>query len=164
MASLMFFGNSKLYFKWSWNVCVRSTNRKVEKKQNTRAFEPHVGENIKLNVICLCWGVSHQAVVVPIRGHGSRRADSLPTQPLPTNCYCDKSHLNKYAGYLRGSSYFELNSTAWILPVSLQLNTAKQLVMQATRCGSFVLFDLKESSMSKPAQLITARMHHVQFS
>lgn len=104
MASLMFFGNSKLYFKWSWNVSVRSTNRKVEKKKNTRAFEPHVGENIKLNVICSCWGVSHQAVVVPIRGRGSQRADSLPTQPLPTNCYCDKSHLNKYAGYLRGSS------------------------------------------------------------
>lgn len=133
---------------------------KLKKKtKNTHVFEPHVGENIKLNVICSCWGVSHQAVVVPIRGRGSQRADSLPTQPLPTNCYCDKSHLNKYAGYLRGSSAM-LRSIA----LSWTQNTAKQLVIQTTWCGSLVLFDRKESSMSKPAQHSSHASRSVQLA
>lgn len=95
-------------------------------------------------------GVSHQAVVVPIRSCGSQRADSLPTQPLPTNCYCDKSHRYKICRLPEGKQScatqpcFEAEfikatvPTAWILPASLQEVIAKRLVVQVTWCGEFV--------------------------
>lgn len=151
----MCFGNSKVYFKWSCNVCVRSTNRsfnlegKVKKKILIYLNHMWVKASNQMRY-ARAEGVSHQAVVVPIRGCGSQRADSLPTQPLPTNCYCDKSHRYKICRLPEGKQSYATQPcfeaefikatvpTAWILPASLQQVIAKRLVVQVTWCGECV--------------------------
>lgn len=82
----------QFFQKWSRSKTIHS---------HSHSFGPHGAENIKLNVIGFCWWVAHRAVPATIRGRFTA-AVTLPTNPVSTKCYCDKSNLNKICSLPEG--------------------------------------------------------------